>query len=152
PGQRRSLMRRALVGIVPDELLNRKRKAFAVRSATVGISSEWVRFVEVTQCMASSFLGIVDSNALREALKKARDGQQIPVVILMRTLAIESWLRNLQKGLFLSGAPTSEYESLPRVETANDKKRKGLLAAEQKASTFVSRFDPQGLNVGKHER
>ena len=26
-GQRRSLMKRALVGIVPDELLNRKRKA-----------------------------------------------------------------------------------------------------------------------------
>ena len=28
PGQRRSLMRRALIGIVPDELLNRKRKAY----------------------------------------------------------------------------------------------------------------------------
>ena len=27
-GQRRSLMKRALVGIVPDELLNRRRKTF----------------------------------------------------------------------------------------------------------------------------
>ena len=32
PGQRRSLMRRALKGIVPDEILNRKRKAFVARS------------------------------------------------------------------------------------------------------------------------
>ena len=33
PTQRRSLMRRALVGIVPDEILNRKTKAFVARSA-----------------------------------------------------------------------------------------------------------------------
>ena len=31
PGQRRSLMRRALVGVVPEEILNRKRKAYVTR-------------------------------------------------------------------------------------------------------------------------
>lgn len=31
PGHRRSLMRRALVGIVPDELLNRKCKEYIAR-------------------------------------------------------------------------------------------------------------------------
>src|SRR5207302_23975 len=37
PTQRRSLMRRALVGIVPDEILNRKTKAFVSRAPLVGI-------------------------------------------------------------------------------------------------------------------
>jgi len=40
PGQRRSLMRRALNGIVPDQLLNRKRKAFVVRSPLATIRWE----------------------------------------------------------------------------------------------------------------
>ncbi|MGA7630730.1 MAG: asparagine synthase-related protein, partial [Terriglobales bacterium] len=37
PTQRRSLMRRALIGIVPDEILNRKTKAFVARSPMVAI-------------------------------------------------------------------------------------------------------------------
>ena len=40
PGQRRSLMRRALVGTVPDEILNRKRKAYVARSLRPAISAE----------------------------------------------------------------------------------------------------------------
>ena len=46
PTQRRSLMRRALVGIVPDEILNRKRKAFVARSPMVAIKNDWAHFVE----------------------------------------------------------------------------------------------------------
>ena len=38
PNQRRSLMRRALVGIVPAEILNRRRKAFIASRATSLIS------------------------------------------------------------------------------------------------------------------
>src|SRR5712671_580987 len=41
PNQRRSLMRRALVGLVPDEILSRRRKAFLVRSPTRTIAVEW---------------------------------------------------------------------------------------------------------------
>ena len=37
PGQRRSLMRRALAGVVPEEILNRKRKAFVARRPLVGL-------------------------------------------------------------------------------------------------------------------
>src|SRR5262249_39050969 len=39
PGQRRSLMRRALAGIVPDAVLNRRRKAFVARAPLVALSA-----------------------------------------------------------------------------------------------------------------
>ena len=41
PGHRRSLMRRALSGIVPPEILDRKRKAFVVRSPIDVVASAW---------------------------------------------------------------------------------------------------------------
>jgi asparagine synthase (glutamine-hydrolysing) len=95
PGQRRSLMRRALVGIVPDEVLNRKRKAFVVRAPLAAIAGEWSHFTEMTQNMLTSSLGIVDANGFSEVLRRARHGQEVPVVALMRTQGIELWLGNL---------------------------------------------------------
>ena len=96
PMQRRSLMRRALVGIVPDEILNRKTKAFITRSSMVDISSDWAHFVEMTQNMLSSSLGIVDAERISEALQKVRQGQEVPMVTLRRTLLLEGWLNDLR--------------------------------------------------------
>jgi asparagine synthase (glutamine-hydrolysing) len=95
PGQRRSLMRRALVGIVPDELLNRRRKAFVARSPIAAISAEWASLSEISQHMITSSLGIIDSSRLCEALQKARHGEECRIVTLMRTFGIEFWLRGL---------------------------------------------------------
>ena len=95
PGHRRSLMRRALVGIVPDELLNRKRKAYVSRSLLAAISADWTRFSDLTQHMTSGSLGIVDTKKFLEALQKARQGQEVSAVTIMRTVGIEFWLHNL---------------------------------------------------------
>ena len=97
PGQRRSLMRRALVGIVPDELLNRKRKAYVARAPLNAVSSDWASLTEITQHMLSSSLGIVDEKTFFGALQKARHGQGIAIVAAMRTLSIEAWLRSLSR-------------------------------------------------------
>jgi asparagine synthase (glutamine-hydrolysing) len=96
PAQRRSLMRRALVGIVPDEILNRKTKAFVVRAPMVAISNDWAHFAEMTQNMLSNSLGIVDSERLLAALQKGRRGEEVPIVTLERTIHFEHWLRNLR--------------------------------------------------------
>jgi len=96
PDQRRSLMRRALVGIVPEEILNRKRKAFVARSLLVRISKEWTHWAEMTQQMVSSSLGIVHPERISEALQKARPGEEVPIVTLMRTIFVEEWLRDLR--------------------------------------------------------
>ena len=95
PTQRRSLMRRAFVGLVPKEILNRKGKAFVARSPMVAISNEWAHFAEMTQNMLSSSLGIVDAERISEALQKVRRGEEVPMVTLRRTLFLESWLKDL---------------------------------------------------------
>ncbi len=101
PGQRRSLMRRALVGIVPDEILNRKRKAFIARAPMAAIAAEWARLAGMCQNMVTSSLRIVDPTRFHEALRMARHGRQVPMIALVRTLALESWLRAAtDRGLF----------------------------------------------------
>jgi len=95
PGQRRSLIRRALAGIVPSELLNRKRKAFVTRGPRTGMEREWPRLVQLSQHMLISSLGISDSTRFLEGLRKLRQGADDPIVPLIRTLGIELWLRNL---------------------------------------------------------
>jgi len=99
PTQRRSLMRRALVGIVPEEILNKKGKAFASRGPLIGISTDWANLLERTQNMISSSLGIVDSARLLAALQKGRRGEEVPVVTLMRTIYVEGWLRKHTLGI-----------------------------------------------------
>jgi len=96
PSQRRSLMRRALVGIVPDEILNRKTKAFVARSPMVAISNDWAHFTEMTQNMLSDSLGILDPERISEALQKVRRGEEVPVIALQRALFLESWLKDLR--------------------------------------------------------
>jgi asparagine synthase (glutamine-hydrolysing) len=96
PTRRRSLMRRALVGIVPEEILNRKGKAFVVRAPMVEIARNWAHFVEMTENMLSSSVGIVDRERISDALRKVRRGEEIPMVTLRRTLCVEGWLKDLR--------------------------------------------------------
>jgi asparagine synthase (glutamine-hydrolysing) len=103
PGQRRSLMRRGLVGIVPDELLNRKRKAYVVRSVMTGISAEYKNLVELSRNMESTSLGIINSKGFHEALQKVRENQEVPMVPLLRAIVIEIWLQKLRASRLLSG-------------------------------------------------
>ncbi len=103
PGERRSLMRRALVGIVPDELLNRKRKAYVVRSPMAAVSSQWANLQATTHDMISSSLGLVNKEKFLEAMANADRGQEMPIVILLRTLAIEIWLREIDSRKVLRG-------------------------------------------------
>lgn len=118
PGQRRSLMRRSLIGIVPDELLNRKRKAYLVRAPLAAIMTEWGPLMEMSPHMVGSSLGMTQSEGFTEALQKARRGQDVPIVTLMRTLSIEAWLRSLCRHQLLSVMPSSRGRLSLRNEAA----------------------------------
>ncbi len=91
PGQRRSLMRRALVGIVPEEILNRKRKAYAARNPNLSIVAGWNTLCRGKE-LASAQLGIVNAEEFAKAVERVRQGHDVPIVHLFRTLAIEAWL------------------------------------------------------------
>lgn len=93
PGRRRSLMRRALTGIVPTEILERKRKAFILRAPVVAVAQNWTAIEAFTQTMVSEEMGVVDAKNFRKALARIRDGQVVPMVPVIRTLLVEHWLR-----------------------------------------------------------
>jgi Asparagine synthase len=95
-GQRRALMKRALVGIVPDELLHRRRKAFFPQQPMKRISTEWPSLTEIGQYMVSSYMGIIDANRFSEAWQKAWHDEGISLEGLVRTLTLESWLDHLR--------------------------------------------------------
>jgi asparagine synthase (glutamine-hydrolysing) len=116
PGQRRSLMRRALIGIVPPEVLNRRRKAYVTRSPLAAISTEWASLNEMTRHMASSSLGIIEWKAFSEALQKARHGQEVPIVTLMRTIGIEYWLQNLRNHAIATDSVNASDRLMPTRE------------------------------------
>ena len=95
PHQRRSLMRRALAGIVPEEILNRKTKGFVSRRPMVAVSQDSADLTESAQDMLSVSLGIVDSQRLLDTLQKARRGEEIQTVTVRSTMCIEGWLKDL---------------------------------------------------------
>jgi asparagine synthase (glutamine-hydrolysing) len=96
PGQRRSLMRRALVGIVPDEILNRRRKAYVTRAPLAAVADDWAHLRKTGAILASSELGIVDQQRLARTIEQAHQGHEVPMVSLMRTIAVETWLRQVR--------------------------------------------------------
>jgi asparagine synthase (glutamine-hydrolysing) len=89
-GQRRSLMKRALAGIVPHEILTRRQQPLAE------LDPGYPDPAAVAGDAISSSIGIVDSDKFREALEKAWRKQEIPVRSLRRTLQLEDWLRHLE--------------------------------------------------------
>jgi asparagine synthase (glutamine-hydrolysing) len=95
-GQRRALMKRALVGIVPKEVLNRRRTAFVPQQPMKHISTEWLSLTEIDQHMVSSSMGIIDANRFGEALQRAWHDEGVSFETLVRTLTLESWLHHLR--------------------------------------------------------
>jgi asparagine synthase (glutamine-hydrolysing) len=94
PGQRRSLMRRALAGIVPQELLCRKRKAFVIRGPVIAISSQFPTVASRVSGMFSTAAGILLPDLFVAALDRARSGERVAVTPIIRSFAIERWFQN----------------------------------------------------------
>jgi asparagine synthase (glutamine-hydrolysing) len=95
PNQRRSLMRRALVDIVPSEILNRRRKAFIARAPLISLHANLQHLLDGTKHMTSSGVGIVEAGPFRACLDGAASGKDLPIVPAWRTLLIEAWLTHL---------------------------------------------------------
>jgi hypothetical protein len=118
-GQRRSLMKRALAGIVPDELLNRRRKAFALPERSKDSWTGWHCPVEIGQFVVGGSVGIIDPDRFGKALQNARRKHETPIESLKRTLMLESWLRHLStRGVLTNpmGGRRQSCSSAPEAE------------------------------------
>lgn len=95
PGQRRSLVRRALAGIVPDEVLNRRRKAFVSRAPLEVLARE-----PMALTLLGPSLRVVDENCFHDCIQAALQGREMPVTTALRTVLLERWLRHVvQRGV-----------------------------------------------------
>jgi asparagine synthase (glutamine-hydrolysing) len=125
-GQRRSLMKRALVGIVPDELLNRRRKMFVPPEPTKDRSPEWPGLVTIGQHITSNSIGIVDRDRFVQALQQARRNEDVPIGSLKRVVTLESWLRHLTvQGVLVDSTPL-EKQSNRRLDQRSSSRPRGL--------------------------
>lgn len=96
PRQRRSLMRRALGGIVPAEILARPRKAYVSRRPLVLLDHAFPRIETLFRNSTLSYLAWIDGRVLAEALSAARQGQVERILPLLRVIELELWLASSQ--------------------------------------------------------
>lgn len=95
PGYRRCLMRRSLARLVPEKVLRRERKAFVIR-ALMPTSADLARLAMMSreQWIAAS-MKVIDTVALNHATDFAHEIHAIIAPELLRTLALELWLRGI---------------------------------------------------------
>ncbi len=100
PGRRRFLQRNALRGIVPAEILER-RKSFLVRGPMTALAAQFKQFAN--RGMITASLGILDPESFSRYLGRVRAGEETAIVPLMRLLTIERWLQGFGNRLRVDG-------------------------------------------------
>jgi asparagine synthase (glutamine-hydrolysing) len=99
PYQRRSLMRRAMTDMVPDEILHRKRKAFVRRRLTTTLLETSRMLANNPEDLVSAALGIIEPRPFLKAIHDAGCGNDVALVPLLRAVDLEQWLRSLPRPL-----------------------------------------------------
>jgi asparagine synthase (glutamine-hydrolysing) len=112
PGQRRSLMRRALAGLVPPEILARRRKSFVSRRPLALIESASPAIAQLLETPIIVSNGWVDPILLAASLDAARAGTPDHMIPLTKTLGLELWLRTLAIRGDVRTGPLAASESL----------------------------------------
>jgi asparagine synthase (glutamine-hydrolysing) len=95
PGERRSLMRRSLAGILPAEILARKSKATFGCGFLRSLEKHWNRVEAMLHSPISGHLGYVDTKQTFAALVSMRHGNCPPFMTrLLNAICLEIWLRD----------------------------------------------------------
>lgn len=132
PGERRSLMRRALKGLVPDEILSRKTKGIASRRPLLAVANDWNQLGDLLDGSLIAQYGFVDQLKLRDALMAAKAGDAPQLLRLLSSISLEFWLRDMaRRGLLRFPGSASEKDrrvSRTRLRTTHAQKNIGLLA------------------------
>jgi asparagine synthase (glutamine-hydrolysing) len=106
PGERRSLMRRSLAGIVPQEILSRRTKQLGARTPVLVLEKHWDELRSIYETSLSWSLGYVHEDRFLKVISDARAGKTVPLVRVLRVISLEYWLRDLA-GRGLLDAPAA---------------------------------------------
>jgi asparagine synthase (glutamine-hydrolysing) len=97
PGQRRSLMRRTLAGLVPPEIISRTTKQFGSRTPTLAIRENLPTFRQMFSGSEAARLGHIDERLFLLTLEDMENGKKVHIARVLKTIALEVWLRNLEQ-------------------------------------------------------
>jgi asparagine synthase (glutamine-hydrolysing) len=112
PGQRRSLLRRALTNLVPQEILDRRTKQLAARTPVVAVGKMLQDLERLFSRPWSSHFGYINRDGFLTGVRAAVNGSSIHIVRMVRTIALELWLHDIiSRGLIVT--PSS---AVPSVE------------------------------------
>jgi asparagine synthase (glutamine-hydrolysing) len=117
PGERRSLMRRALVGIVPEKILSRRTKHLGARTPVVMLEKNLPE-LEAAFCLPiSSTMGYINASRFLQVVGNARNGTPVPIARLLKAVSLEFWLRDMASRRLID---SSSLESLTIAATSRN--------------------------------
>jgi asparagine synthase (glutamine-hydrolysing) len=94
PGRRRFLMRNALKGIVPAEILERRRKAVIIRGPLIVLQTARLRIKRLFAESALVEMHLLNRGAFLSAIDAAAtDGALVWMADIARTILLELWLQ-----------------------------------------------------------
>jgi asparagine synthase (glutamine-hydrolysing) len=114
PGERRSLMRRSLAGIVPQEILSRRTKQVGARTPVIILEKYWDELQSIYKTSLSSRLGYIHEAQLLKTICDARAGKSVSLVRVLWTISLEYWLRDLAARGLLDAPAASSLPFRPR--------------------------------------
>jgi len=95
PNRRRQLMRRAMRGIVPSLVIERRRKAIVSHGPIVDIRNSISRIEELFANPVSAQIGLVEPSQFINSLRGTVAGNLTWLGQVTKTLEVELWLRGL---------------------------------------------------------
>jgi asparagine synthase (glutamine-hydrolysing) len=93
PGRRRLLMRRALRGIVPDEILERRRKGYQLSAPLRSLQQAQDKLRHFWKSPLLADEGFIEVEILRREFDRCVQGEAEWSGAIFRTIAYELWLR-----------------------------------------------------------
>lgn len=115
PGCRRSLLRRSLASIVPNNILNRRRKAFVARAPMLAVSGNCEELLDLTRLHLSHRMDVVDYSKLTSILKQPGEALDWEPVRFARLYSLVHWLDHLERR---GGRKIRARNNYPDVEEA----------------------------------
>jgi asparagine synthase (glutamine-hydrolysing) len=112
PGERRSLMRRALAGTVPREILARSTKQIGARAYLVMLERNWKKLECMFSAPISTRFGYIDHERFLQHLVEAKAGKETHVVRMLKTISLELWLCDLERRRLLKSSAALGKESV----------------------------------------
>jgi asparagine synthase (glutamine-hydrolysing) len=107
PGERRSLMRRSLAGIVPEEILSRRTKQLWSHEPVVTLGTNIEELESYFKKPISELFGYIDRGKFLTDLRATANGKDTHLARLLKTISLEIWLRTLASRRLLVTEPDS---------------------------------------------